>query len=462
MGLVAEQPDSCAMTDRASGWIVGEGVGAVLLKPLDRALADGDPIHAVLRGGALVHSGTTRQFGIPDPKRQEEVMRAALADACLTPGDIGYVEAAAAGAALADVLEFGAVDRLFTGQEQQPVPVGSVKPNTGHLEAASVFAQLGKVILQFRREELYPTRLTSARNPALNGRTGAVLAVSPQGTRWRTEDGAIRRALVNGFAGGGSYGSLVVEEPPRTAATADATAHDSAYVLPLSADNADNLARLADSLAQALDRAPRLTLPAVARSLREGRTVRAARAAVVADRGRSADALRTLAQRIRHQGPGIAEEWSPATDAEHTALDAWLAGAEPQWPAVPGNPRRAVLPAVPLDVRHLPLPVPAPASGAQEPVTVLEGPAAPQSTQPTQPTPFDRLARITAEETGRSAERITPADDLFAMGATSRQLIRIAARVTAEGGRELTLETLFTAPDLGALAVEAFSVPATR
>ncbi|GAA3079035.1 hypothetical protein GCM10020000_75820 [Streptomyces olivoverticillatus] len=213
MGLVAEQPDSCALTDRASGWIVGEGVGAVLLKPLDRALADGDPIHAVLRGGALVHSGTTRQFGIPDPKRQEEVMRTALADASLTPGDIGYVEAAAAGAALADVLEFGAVDRLFTGQEQ-PVPVGSVKPNTGHLEAASVFAQLGKVILQFRREELYPTRLTSAPNPALNGRTGAVLATAPEGTRWRTADGGPRRALVNGFAGGGSYGSLVVEEPP--------------------------------------------------------------------------------------------------------------------------------------------------------------------------------------------------------------------------------------------------------
>ncbi|MGW2421083.1 amino acid adenylation domain-containing protein [Streptomyces sp. NPDC001709] len=463
MGLVAEQPDSCAMTDRASGWIVGEGVGAVLLKPLDRALADGDPIHAVLRGGALVHSGTTRQFGIPDPKRQEEVMRAALADASLTPGDIGYVEAAAAGAALADVLEFGAVDRLFTGQEQRPVPVGSVKPNTGHLEAASVFAQLGKLILQFRREELYPTRLTSAPNPALNGRTGAVLAVSPEGTRWRTEDGAVRRALVNGFAGGGSYGSLVVEEPPRTAATDDTTASDTAsdtaYVLPLSADNADNLARLADSLAQALDRAPHLTLPAVARSLREGRTARAARAAVVADRGRSADALRALAQRIRHQGPGIAEEWSPATDGERTALDAWLAGAEPQWPAVPGNPRRAALPAVPLDVRHLPLPVPAPASGAQEPGTVLDEPAAPRSTQPT---PFDRLARITAEETGRPAERITPADDLFAMGATSRQLIRIAARVTAEGGRELSLETLFTAPDLGALAVEAFPVPATR
>lgn len=456
MGLVAEQPDSCALTDRASGWIVGEGVGAVLLKPLDRALADGDPIHAVLRGGALVHSGTTRQFGIPDPKRQEEVMRTALADASLTPGDIGYVEAAAAGAALADVLEFGAVDRLFTGQEQ-PVPVGSVKPNTGHLEAASVFAQLGKVILQFRREELYPTRLTSAPNPALNGRTGAVLATAPEGTRWRTADGGPRRALVNGFAGGGSYGSLVVEEPPRAAAAGAAAAHGSAYALPLSADNAGNLARLADSLAEALDRDPQLTLAAVARTLREGRTARAARGAVVADRSRAAAALRALAERIRRQGPGIAEEWSPATDGERTALDAWLAGTEPQWPAVPGATRRAALPAVPLEVRHVPLPIPS--TAPEEPAT--SAPENTQSTESTEPTPFDRMARIAAEETGTPVERITPADDLFAMGATSRQLLRIAARVTAEGGRELTLETLFTAPDLGALAEVAFPVPAT-
>ncbi|MCP9994209.1 polyketide synthase [Streptomyces albogriseolus] len=97
MGLVAEDPDSCAFTDRASGWLVGEGVGAVLLKPLERALADGDPVHAVLRGGALQHSGTTRQYGVPDPQRQEETMRSALADARLAPADIGYVEAAAAG-----------------------------------------------------------------------------------------------------------------------------------------------------------------------------------------------------------------------------------------------------------------------------------------------------------------------------------------------------------------------------
>ncbi|MFD7931712.1 amino acid adenylation domain-containing protein, partial [Streptomyces sp. NPDC059742] len=284
LGLVAEQEDSCAFTDRASGWLVGEGVGAVLLKPLERALADGDPVHAVLRGGALLHAGKTRQFGIPDPRRQEQVMRAALADARLTAGDIGYVEAAAAGAALADALEFTALGRLFgaTGTDNGgatgdgngaglgPVPVGSVKPNTGHLEAASVFAQLGKLIAQFRRDRLYPTRLTSAVNPALAAYGGSVALAGPSADRWRTSPGGTRRALVNGFAGGGSYGSLVVEEPPAAAtaapASADAGASEGTEVLVLSADSPENLARWARALAQEQDADPALVHAAVART----------------------------------------------------------------------------------------------------------------------------------------------------------------------------------------------------
>ncbi|MFF5345643.1 amino acid adenylation domain-containing protein [Streptomyces althioticus] len=497
MGLIAEDPDSCAFTDRASGWLVGEGVGAVLLKPLEQALADGDPVHAVLRGGALQHSGTTRQFGVPDPQRQEETMRSALADARLAPADIGYVEAAAAGAALADALEFTALSRLFAADAGtgETVPVGTVKPNTGHLEAASVFAQLGKVITQFRRTEVYPTVRSADVNPAVARATGPVALAGPGTDRWRTAPGRPRRVLVNGFAGGGSYGSLVVEEPPAGAPSAD---DGTVRALPLSADTPENLALLADRLADAWERDPGLTVASVARTLREGRTDRPARAVLVTGRVTAPAGLRALARRVRQGGAGIAELAASAPADELAPTGGWLAGERVAWPPVAAP--RAALPATPLNQVSFPLPTTGAASRADGLSARLGrmwglGPAeepapAPGTVRPpgTGPAPeedacgpgggpaggagagrdlaaggFERLARIVAAETGVPAERLTPGRDLFELGATSRQLLRIAARIAADGGREPSLEDLFTAADLGALAEAAYPAhpPAT-
>nr|WP_303395024.1 amino acid adenylation domain-containing protein [Micromonospora sp. NBS 11-29] len=447
MGLIAEQPDSCPFTDRATGWIVGEGVGVALLKPLDRALADGDPVHAVLRGGALAHAGATRQFGLPDPARLGQVMREAVADAGLRPEDIGYVEAAAAGAALADALEFTMVGRVFGGPAG-PVPVGSVKPTTGHLEGASAFAQLAKIIAQFRRRELFPLRLTSAPNPALARVEGAVLPVEPETRRWRTSPGRPRRVLLNGIAGGGSYGALVVEEPPRRpAAPATPTGP---LVLPLSADTPHNLGRAARALAAALDRDAELDLASVARSLREGRRARPARGAVVTDRERAASALRALADRVRSDGTGAVVEVADVPAAEREALTAWLAGGDPGWPALPPTTPRAALPAVPLTTRRIPL----------VPDAQPRTPDAPTGRTAGDEDAFARLARIVAVETGMTATELSETDDLFALAATSQQMLRIAAGIAADGGRELGLETLFTAADLGVLAREAYPAPA--
>ncbi|MFZ4156267.1 beta-ketoacyl synthase N-terminal-like domain-containing protein, partial [Streptomyces pseudogriseolus] len=497
MGLVAEDADSCAFTDRASGWLVGEGVGAILLKPLERALADGDPVHAVLRGGALRHSGTTRQFGVPDPQRQEETMRSALADARLAPADIGYVEAAAAGAALADALEFTALGRLFAADAGagETVPVGTVKPNTGHLEAASVFAQLGKVIAQFRRTEVYPTALSGAVNPAVARALGPVALAGRQTDRWRTAPGRPRRVLVNGFAGGGSYGSLVVEEPP---AGAPRTDDGTARALPLSADTPENLAVLADRLADAWRRDPGLPVTSVARALREGRKDRPARAVLVAGREAAPDGLRALARRVRQEGPGIAELAASAPADELAPTGRWLAGEQVTWPPV--DAPRAALPATPLDQVSFPLPTAAAAdradglsarlgrmwglAPAEEPAPAPgagRGPGTGPAPREDAPAPggdpadgagagrdlaaggFERLARIVAAETGVPVERLTPGRDLFELGSTSRQLLRIAARIAADGGREPSLEDLFTAADLGALAEAAYPVhpPAT-
>ncbi|MFI6099283.1 amino acid adenylation domain-containing protein [Lentzea sp. NPDC051213] len=414
LGLVAEETDSCAFTDRASGWIVGEGVGAVLLKPLAQALADGDPVHAVIRGGAVRHSGTTRQFGLPSRKRQEETVRAALDDAGVSPDAVGYVEAAASGAALADALEVAGLGHVFT----EPVVVGSVKPVVGHLEASSVFAQLAKVICQFRAGVIHPTRLTSEPNPNVVSVPSVELARRTTPWQPRPDDtGALKkRALINGFAGTGSYGCLVVEEPPALTEAVD----DEEHVLPLSADTTANLAALAEALADAVE-GP--SLASVARTLAEGRAGRKERAIVVATRENAAQRLRELSAAIRAGDRVVGEPSSSALR--------WLDGGD--WPVVSGA-RRVSLPPTPLRLRGKAAAAP---SGD---VSVA----------------LDRLVSIVRAETGIAAESLPPDADLLALGVTSRQLQRIAARVTAAGGGHLPLETLFETDNIADLAVAAF------
>jgi acyl transferase domain-containing protein len=419
LGLVAEETDSCAFTDRASGWIVGEGVGTVLLKPLKQAIADGDPVHAVIRGGAVQHSGTTRQFGLPNRKRQEETFRAALTDAGLPATAIGYVEAAASGAALADMLEVAGLNKVFADNES-PVLVGSVKPFTGHLEAASVFGQLGKLICQFRAGHVYATRLTSDPNPGVL--TAEHVELARRTVKWKREGDEPRRALVNGFAGGGSYGCLVVEEPPEFEAQDNGGRH----VLPISADTPENLAVLADALADAIDRDPAPALSSVAHTLRAGRKDRQERAVVVTTAIDAAEALRELAQNIQ-AGQRIV--------GSDELAESWLAGNTVAWPQ--DDVRRVSLPVTPLKVTGEHKPEVAPDAG-------------------TDAEPLQRLVHIVTEVTGIAVAKLSPGTDLLALGVTSRQLQRIAAQVHADGGAQLALETLFETENMAELAEAAF------
>ncbi|HTI21479.1 MAG TPA: amino acid adenylation domain-containing protein [Kutzneria sp.] len=419
LGLVAEETDSCAFTDRASGWIVGEGVGTVLLKPLRQAIADGDPIHAVIRGGAVQHSGTTRQFGLPNRKRQEETFRAALTDAGLPATAIGYVEAAASGAALADMLEVAGLNKVFADNES-PVLVGSVKPVTGHLEAASVFGQLGKLICQFRAGHVYATRLTSDPNPGVLSADHVELA--RRTVKWKREADEPRRALVNGFAGGGSYGCLVVEEPPEFEVRDNGGRH----ALPISADTPANLAALADALADAIDRDSAPSLSSVAKTLTEGRKDREERAVVVTSATDAAEALRELAQNIK-AGQRIV--------GSDELAESWLAGNTVAWPRE--DVRRVSLPATPLKV-----------TGERKPEVAAEA--------GTDAEPLQRLVHIVTEVTGIAAAKLAPGTDLLALGVTSRQLQRIAAQVHADGGAQLALETLFETENMAELAEAAF------
>jgi amino acid adenylation domain-containing protein len=208
LDLLADRPAGAFSADVA-GWMPGEGAGAVLLKPAAAAAADGDPVHALIESSWIGHAGRTHRFGAPSAAALGHCLRDGLRAAELSPDDIDYVECAAAGAAIADAAEIEALTATFASGAR-PVQVGTVKPNVGHLEAASGLSQLAKVLLQLREGCIAPTLNAAEPNP-LVAWDPQTLRLAVEGGPWTPDPGGRpRRALVNALGATGSYAHLVV------------------------------------------------------------------------------------------------------------------------------------------------------------------------------------------------------------------------------------------------------------
>ncbi|HEU5356293.1 MAG TPA: SDR family NAD(P)-dependent oxidoreductase [Actinocrinis sp.] len=167
---------------RANGYVRGEGAGVIALKRLDQAIRDGDRIHAVIKGSATNQDGRSSGFTAPNVLAQIAVLEAALADAELTPADIGLIEAHGTGTALGDPIEMDAiVAALGRKNGGAPLHVGSVKANIGHLEAASGIAGILKSILVLRKGIVPPLVHFRTLNPRIDlDGTGVTVSASAQ------------------------------------------------------------------------------------------------------------------------------------------------------------------------------------------------------------------------------------------------------------------------------------------
>ncbi|HEX6160602.1 MAG TPA: type I polyketide synthase, partial [Thermoanaerobaculia bacterium] len=152
------------------GYVPGEGVCAMLLKPLAKAIADGDSILAVIKGSAINHGGRTNGYTVPSPKAQGNVIAQALEQARIDPNTITYVEGHGTGTSLGDPIEIEGLGKALgrSRDAARPCAIGSVKSNIGHLEAAAGIASVLKVILQMRHGQLAPTLHTEQLNPNIN------------------------------------------------------------------------------------------------------------------------------------------------------------------------------------------------------------------------------------------------------------------------------------------------------
>lgn len=230
----------------ADGYVRGEGCGIVVLKRLADAQADGDRILAVVRGSAINQDGRSGGLTIPNGPAQERLIRAALAAAKVEPHQIGYVEAHGTGTPLGDPIEAHALAGVFGSGRGDPLVVGSVKTNIGHLEAASGIAGLIKVILSMQHDWIPAHLHWDAMNPHIDWNRMPV-AIPAHGQQW-ARGNALRLAGVSSFGFSGTNAHVIVEEAP--APVRRETTERTSHVLPISAKNAAALEALAAAYQQ--------------------------------------------------------------------------------------------------------------------------------------------------------------------------------------------------------------------
>ncbi|MDC0773865.1 type I polyketide synthase, partial [Streptomyces sp. HD] len=351
-GLGALSPDGrCHTFDaRANGYVRGEGGGLVVLKPLARALADGDRIHCVIRGSAMNNDGGGDGLTAPLREGQEEVLRLAYHEAGVNPADVQYVELHGTGTKLGDPIEAAALGTVVgrTRPDGSPLLVGSVKTNIGHLEGAAGIAGLLKTVLSLSHRQIPPGLNFETPHPAIPLDT-LNLRVPTAAQPWPADDRP-RLAGVSSFGMGGTNCHVVLAEwtAPATdpadlagsPAAAPVAGHASAdgpapradrSPLPwiLSARTPKALRAQAERLLSHLDADPGLAPADIAYSLAETRTRFEHRAVLLADDG--TELLRGLESLVA--GAPAAGLVQGVADVDGRTVFVFP-GQGPQWPGM--------------------------------------------------------------------------------------------------------------------------------
>ncbi|WP_198021767.1 type I polyketide synthase [Mesorhizobium sp. WSM3224] len=269
----------------ASGTVLGDGVGVVVLKRLEDALQANDPIHAVVKGCAINNDGRAKSsFSAPSARGQAEVVRQALASAALGPEDVEYIETHGTGTKVGDPIEVRALAEVFAGQAKtgNACALGSIKPNIGHANIASGVAGFIKTVLTLQHGVIPATININRLNEDL-GLEDTPFFVNEKLRPWPRPPGRSRTAGVTGLGMGGTNCHVVLQEWASENARAwPGSIARGSHALCLSAKTASALSRACRSLAAFLRRHRDIDLGDVAHTLRVARCQFDHRAVVVA------------------------------------------------------------------------------------------------------------------------------------------------------------------------------------
>ena len=250
MGAVSPDGRCKTFAAGADGFGVGEGAGMIVLKRLTDAVSDGDQILAVIRGSAVNHDGASNGLTAPNGRAQELMLRQALANANVRPEQIQYIETHGTGTALGDPIEVQAILNVLGGERSQPLWIGSVKSNIGHLSAAAGIAALIKVVLSLQAGAIPPNLHFTTPNPHIPWEH-TPLAVPVTYTEWPAADR--RLAGVSSFGLSGTNVHLIVEAAPvQTGKRSTAVVQRPYHLLTLSARSEPALVAQMEQMEQLL------------------------------------------------------------------------------------------------------------------------------------------------------------------------------------------------------------------
>lgn len=322
-GALSPSGDSVPFGPHRDGYVRGEGGACVLLKPLDRALTDGDPVHAVIRAVGTAHNGRGGGLTGTDIDSQVRLLRRTAAVAGRSVSDVGYLEAHGSGTPSGDAVEVAALAEALTGPDGRAatpagprgkVWVGSIKASIGHLEAAAGLMGLVKTVLVLRNGRIPRIAGLPEADPELPI-AGTNVAIAVDDVSWQRGD-VPRLAGVNSFGLGGGLSHVLLEEAP----VARKFQQRGQHVVPLSSQDGEGVAELADRLLAELDGAEPPSLSALAWTLQSGRRAQAERAVIVAEN------LTQLRNGLHELSAGRA-----VAGTDNPVAQAWLRGEHVDW-----------------------------------------------------------------------------------------------------------------------------------
>lgn len=274
----------------ADGYVKGEGIAALLLKPLDQAVQDKDFILGVIKGVAVNHGGKAQSLTAPNAASQAEVISAALAQAAVDPRSISYIEAHGTGTELGDPIEIEGLKQVFNAVgtiRENTCGVGSVKTNIGHLEPASGIASVIKVLLALQHQTIPKTIHQKNLNPYIDLKNTPFFIASENYT-WRAAKNANgkifpRRAGISSFGFGGTNSHLILEEYFAEASIANPEKQRPYYLVILSTKKAESLpAKITDLHAWLSNTENTISLANLSYTLSMGRTHFDSRCVIIA------------------------------------------------------------------------------------------------------------------------------------------------------------------------------------
>ncbi len=375
VGVLSHQGKCRTFDKGADGYVRSEGAGAVLLKPLAKALADRDHIYGIIRGTAVNHGGHVSSLTVPNPNAQAEVIVSAYQKAGIAPDSISYIEAHGTGTPLGDPVEINGLKKAFKRLYEQSgksfsgtrhCGIGSVKTNAGHLEAAAGIAGLIKVLLSMKHRTLPANIHFQEINPQIQLEDSPFYIVT-QTIPWSPlEQDIPLRAGISSFGYGGANAHVVVEEVRGEGSEVRGEAGP--YLIPLSAKSGERLRAYAGEIAEFLEKrkSENISLRDMAYTLQAGREPMEERLAlIVSEPEELREKLLRYAQGesgINHLYQGSVKRGNKSSEKEAAiarfvadkAFDRiaqqWVSGSAIDWTNLypSGLPRRISLPTYPF------------------------------------------------------------------------------------------------------------------